>query len=117
MDYTRLKLSAGGMIAKFRQGSFETGATVSTAGATPLDAPTVSTNYTEFDATAFRGVSSKYLNDTSLFASDLQAITEADAPVTVGQIVRLDGSPYTVVRIDRVPANGTIVAKRIFVRA
>lgn len=117
MDYARLKLSADGMIAKFRQGEFETGDTTSTAGSTPLDAPTVDTVYAEFDATAFRGVSSKYLNDTSLLASDLQAITESDAPVSVGQIVRLGNSPYTVVRIDRIPANGTIVAKRIFVRA
>jgi len=117
MDYARLKISADGMIAKFKQGEFETGATTVTDGATPIDAPTVSTAYTEFDATAFRGVSSKYLNDTSLLASDLQAITEADAPVTVGQIVKLDASPYTVIRIDRIPANGTTVAKRIFVRA
>lgn len=117
MDYTRLKLAADGMIAKFRQGEFETGVTTATAGATPLDAPTVNTVYTEFDATAFRGVSSKYLNDTSLLASDLQAITEADAPVTVGQFVKLDAALYTVVRVDRIPSNGTVVANRIFVRA
>lgn len=117
MDYAALKLTADGLIATFKQGTFEAGATLSTPGATPLDAPSLSTEYTEFNASAFRGVSSQYLNDTSLLASDLQAITQADAPVIVGQIVKLDNSEYTVVRIDRIPANGIAVAKRIFVRA
>ena len=117
MDYARLKNSADGMIAKFRQGTTETGATTVTQGLSPLDYPTISTAWTEFDAAAFRGVSSQYLNDTTLLASDLQAIIEADAPVAVGQQIKIDGVVHMVVRLDRIPASGTTVAKRIFVRA
>ncbi len=116
MDYTRLKSVSDGMIAKFRQGIAETGTTTVTDGATPLDAPSVVTVWGEFDATAFRGVSSRYLSDTTLLSTDLQAIIEADAPVSVGQMVKLDGVVHGIVRIDRIPANGTVVAKRIFVR-
>jgi len=116
MDYAAMKLMADGLIAQFRQGTFETGTTTVVDWATPLDAPTVSTVFVEFDGTDFRGVSSQYLNDTTLLSTDLQAIVVADAPVSVGQIVRIDGVNHTIVRVDRIPAAGTVVAKRIFVR-
>lgn len=117
MDYARLKSSADGLIAKFRQGTTETGTATVTAGPSPLDDPTVTMAWVEFDATAFRGVSSQYLNDTTLLSSDLQAIIDADAPVVVGQQVRLDDVPHAVIRVDKIPASGVTVAKRIFVRA
>lgn len=116
MDYIAMKLMADGLIATFKQGTFETGTTTTTEGFTSYDAPTVTHAFVEFNGAAFRGVSSKYLNDTSLLATDLQAIVVADAPVTVGQVVRLDDEEHTIVRVDNIPAIGTIVAKRIFVR-
>lgn len=125
MDYGKLKLVADSLIAKFKQGEASAADSASTPGATPLDPPTVSTSWLDFDATAFRGVSSKYLinrasgaddTTTTLLETDLQAIVEADAPISVGQIVRLDGVSHTIVRIDNIPAIGTIVARRMFVR-
>lgn len=116
MDYAYLKTVADGLISEFKQGTFETGTTTSVDGATEYDAPTVTTVFVEFNGAAFRGVSSQYLNDTSLVSTDLQAIVVADAPVFVGQIVRLDNEPHTVIRVDKIPAIGTVVAKRIFVR-
>lgn len=116
MDYAYLKTVADGLISGFKQGTFETGTTTSTPGAEDYLPPTVTTSYFEFDGSAFRGVSSKYLNDTSLIATDLQGMVVADAPVEVGQFVKLDDVVHTVIRVDRIPSVGIVVAKRIFVR-
>lgn len=116
MDYAYLKTVADGLISGFKQGTFEAGTSVSTPGLTDYLPPTVTTTYVEFDGAAFRGVSSQYLNDTSLVATDLQGMVVADAPVAVGQVVRLDDVPHTVIRVDKIPAVGVTVAKRVFVR-
>lgn len=116
MDYAYLKTVADGLISGFKQGTFEAGTSVSTPGLTDYLPPNITTTYIEFDGAAFRGVSSQYLNDTSLISTDLQGMVVADAPVAVGQIVRMDGVKHTVIRVDKIPAIGTVVAKRVFVR-
>lgn len=117
MDYARLKTTADRLILNAVQGTTETGTSTSTPGATPLDPPTIGTTWLSFVGAAFRGVSQQYLNDTTLLATDLQGVIQADTDVEVGQQVRLDGIVHTIVRVDKIPAVGITVAKRIFVRA
>lgn len=115
MDYSRLKSSADRMIGNAAQGTIEIGTTASVAGATPLDAPTVTTTWEEVNGVA-RGVSFKYVDNQTILATDLMAILDADAGATVGGLVRIDGAVRNVVRVDNIPAAGLTVAKRVFIR-
>lgn len=115
MDYARLKSSADRMIGNAAQGTIEIGATVSVDGVTPLDAPTVTTTWTEYNGVA-RGVSLKYVDGETILSTDLQLIIEADTTASVGGFVRIDGNIRNIIRIDNIPAAGTVVAKRVFVR-
>lgn len=115
MDYAALKLGADGMIQNAKQGTIEIGTSVSVAGATPLSAPTVTTTWEEFNGVA-RGVSAKYVDGQTILATDLMAILEADATPAVGKLIRLDGSIRNIIRVDNIPAIGTVVAKRVFIR-
>jgi hypothetical protein len=67
---------------------------------------------------AARGVKFKYINGTSIIASDLQA-TMAVIPGLVPSIagfVKLDGTRYKIIRVDPVPPVGVPVVYRLFFR-
>jgi hypothetical protein len=115
MDYARLKTTADNLLSGASQGTVEIGTTVSTPGATDIDAPSVATTWEAFDAVV-RGVSSKYVDGKTVLATDLMAIIEADAEAEVGGLIRLDGVARNIVRVDNIPGAGTVVAQRVFIR-
>lgn len=115
MDYARLRTVADRLLDNASQGTVEIGATVSTPGATAIDPPSVVTTWTAYDAVA-RGVSFKYVDGQTILATDLMAIIQADAPAEVGGLARVDGVARNIVRVDNIPAAGTVVAKRVFLR-
>jgi len=116
MDYNRLKSTADRLISGFAQGVAETAVTVLTPDSDTMEPPTSATNWTAVDGAAFRGVSSQYVDGTTILATDLQGIVQADAAVAVGDFFRTDGTVRTIVWVDRIPAVGTVVAKRVFIR-
>jgi len=110
-----MKATADRLIGNAAQGTLEAPSTVTVAGATPLDPPTVTRTWGAFNG-AVRGVSSSMVDNVTILASDLQIIAQADADAVVGDMVRIDGVSHIVVRIDNIPAAGTVCAKRIIVR-
>ena len=115
MDYTRIKATADRLIGNASQGTLEHGITVTTPGATPLDAPTQTTQWETYHGVA-RGASLKYVDGSTILATDLQLLLEGDTPVLVGHRVRIDSIVRNVIRIDNIPAAGIVAAKRVFVR-
>ena len=115
MDYARIKATADRLIGGAAQGTLEHGITVTTPGATPIDAPTRTTQWETYNGVA-RGASLKYVDGSTILATDLQLLLEADTPVLVGNRIRIDGIVRNVVRVDNIPAAGIVAAKRVFVR-
>lgn len=111
--YDRLTTTSAGLLAKFKQGTVEIGTTTTTAGADEWDPPTQSTTWVEVDAIV-SGVSSKYVDGVKILASDLQVL--AQATVSAGQLVRIDGEVVTVLAIKPVPAAGDPVVTRLIVK-
>lgn len=115
MDYARLKLTADRLLSNASQGTVEIGTTTAVAGATAIDPPTVTTTWEAFDA-AVRGVSFQYVDGQTILATDLMAIMQADAPVAVGKLCRVDGVARNIIRVDNIPGAGVVVARRVFLR-
>lgn len=115
MDYARLKLTADKLLDGASQGTVEVGTTTATPGATATDPPTVTTTWEAFDAVV-RGVSSKYVDGQTILATDQMCIIEADANVSVGKLLRVDGVARNTIRVDNIPGAGVVVAKRVFLR-
>lgn len=113
--YNDMRATADSLLSDLGQGTIEIGTTASVAGATPLDPPTVTTTWVEYNGVA-RGVSSQFVDNLTILATDLMAMMQADALAVVGGLIRLDGTVRNIVRVDIIPAVGTIVAKRVFIR-
>ena len=115
MDYASIKATADRLLTNASQGTLEHGITVTTPGATPLDAPTQTTQWETYHGVV-RGASLKYVDGSTILATDLQLLLEAATPVSVGHRIRIDGIVRSVIRIDNIPAAGIVAAKRVFVR-
>ena len=113
--YADMQAMADSMLSEFSQGTIEIGTTSSAAGATPLDAPTVTTTWKTYNGVA-RGVSSQFVDNLTVLGTDLMAILQADATAAVGNLARIDGEIRNIVRVDNIPAAGIAVAKRVFIR-
>lgn len=107
--------TANSLLSDFKQGKIEIGATSAIEGATPLDAPTITTSWVEYDGVA-RGVSAQFVDNLTILGTDLMAILQADATAASGGLCRLDGVVRNIVRVDNIPAVGVAVAKRVFIR-
>lgn len=115
--YGDLKATADGLLARFKQGTVEIGRTVSTPGAQPWDAPTLTTDYSEINAVV-RGVSSGMVGGVEVLATDLQLTASiGDYEPRPGDKIRIDGANVTMIRMDKIPAAGITVAWRFIVRA
>lgn len=116
MDYLRMQAVATRLLGGTAQGEISVISQVtSVPGATPLDRPTITRTY-ELTSGIARGVSSKYVDGETILATDLQLVLRHDAPVEVGDIIKIDDVSRAVVRLENIPAAGTVCAKRIFVR-
>lgn len=64
------------------------------------------------------GARPQYVDGTTIHASDLQTIFNADTVTpTMSGRVKIDGTYHQIIRIDPLPAAGTVCAYRVFVRA
>ena len=113
--YTDLQTIAGRVLSDFDQGGLALA--VYTPGGGPAHDPGEPT-YPETDfAGTVRGVSAHHLADTLIQASDL-IVTMAGSAATpkLTDRVKIGGEYHTIVKIERKPAAGTVVAWRLFVR-
>lgn len=116
MDYLRMQAMATKLLDSAAQGEISMVAQVtSVPGATPLDRPTITRTY-ELTSGIARGVSSKYVDGETILATDLQLVLRHDATVAVGDIIKIDNVSRAAIRLENIPAAGTVCAKRIFVR-
>lgn len=65
-----------------------------------------------------RGVSQKYVDGTYILATDQQATISVFGrePTTEG-VLEVDGNERQIVRVDRIPGAGTVVAYRLVIRS
>ena len=114
--YGRLQGTASRLLKQFKQGEVvyvQPGTTTGPAFNPVVGAPT---NY-QLNATV-SGVSAVYVDETLILATDLQVITSVfDAEPTLDGTLTIDDKSLQIVKIDQIPAAGTVLAWRIFVRA
>jgi hypothetical protein len=114
--YTDLRNVASGLLREFSQGVVEIGKPVTVPGANEWTPPTTTIQWTRVNAVA-RGVSQKYVDGVSIVATDLQLTVDMGAyDPAAGDRIRIDGKQVSVLRFDRIPAAGEVVAWRVFVR-
>jgi hypothetical protein len=114
--YSDLRNVASGLLREFAQGTVDIGKPVTTAGANEWAPPVTTIAWTPVNAVA-RGVSQKYVDGASILATDLQLTVDFGAyDPAAGDRIRIDGKQVSVLRFDRIPAAGTVVAWRVFVR-
>ena len=115
-DYDAMQARAGALLERFNQGASSEQVITTTPAPNAWDLPTETVAETVLDAVA-RGVSSKYVDGVNILATDLQmTISAVDFTATAGMAIKIDGSAVTVLRVDAIPAMGTAVAWRVFVR-
>lgn len=114
--YDDMRATADSLLGDLGQGTIGYLATeVVAPGLTDIDPPTITRTYALVNGVA-RGVSSKFVDNETILASDLQVIVQARAEVAVGDALRIDGVDHAIVRVDNIPAAGTVVARRVIVR-
>ena len=114
--YTRMRGRATRLLDKYGQGSVAYIQPGSVSG--PGYAPVVGTPTTHtLDATV-TGVAQQYVDGTTILATDLMVMCSVfGAEPTVAGHLTIDGRTLQIVRVDRVPAAGTVIVWRLFVRA
>ena len=114
--YDELQVLAGDILSEFNQGSSGEMVITSTPAANEWDMPSEATLETTLDAVA-RGVSSQYIDGVQIVSTDLQMTVSAIGwSPSAGMNIKIDGAAVTVLRFDAIPAMGTAVAWRVFVR-
>ena len=114
--YDEMQVIAGDLLAEFNQGASSEQVITSTPAANEWDLPSESVAEMVLDAVA-SGVSSKYVDGVNILATDLQmTISAVGWTATAGMNIKIDGAAVTVLRVDQIPAMGTAVAWRVFVR-
>lgn len=114
--YTDLRNVASGLLAEFNQGTVDIGRTTTQAGEFEWSPPVTGTQWNRINS-VFRGVSEKYVDNVNITASDLQGTIEAGQwEFRAGDKLRIDGVPAAILRIEKIPAAGTVVAYRVFAR-
>ena len=114
--YADLQKVASGVIGEFQQSQMVYIALSAGTGGTPDNpAEPVETEHA-FPGTV-RGAQFKYIDNSKIFASDMQVTMPADMTVpALDGFVEIDGTRYKIVGVDAVPPAGTPVVYRIFVR-
>ena len=114
--YTRSQAMASRLMSRYGQGVVEYVVTEEEPGAEPWDPPTVTEARLPMDATV-QGVQSHRAD--SLVTMDDLVVTCSVFGVepVVGGIVEIDGDQHQVLRVERIPSAGTVVAWRLFVKA
>lgn len=114
--YDDMQGVASDIFAEFKQGTIAYVQLQTVAGGTP-DEPAVNVEVTTtLNATA-RPVSTKYVDGSHIFRSDVQVSIPADAitPLMAGYLT-IDGARYKIIEIQRIPAAGTPIVYILIVR-
>lgn len=115
-DYAKMQAKAGDLLVRFNQGASSNQVITTTPAANEWDLPSETVVETTLNAVA-RGVSFKYIDGVNILSTDLQmTIRAVDFTATAGMNIKIDGKAVTVLRVDAVPAMGTVVVWRVFVR-
>ena len=114
--YGRLQGTASRLMAKFKQGAVVYTITGPATGPEWNPTPGAPVSYT-LDATV-QGVEADYVDGSLILATDKQVTCAVFAvePSLAGTIT-IDGKVCQIVRIDKLPGAGTVIAWRLFVRA
>ena len=114
--YGRLQGTASRLMAQFKQGQVVYTITGAPTGPAWNPTPGAPVSYT-LDATV-QGVEADYVDGSLILATDKQVTCAVFAvePSLAGTIT-IDGKVCQIVRVDKVPGAGTVIAWRIFVRA
>lgn len=114
--YGRLQGTASRLMAKFSQGQVVYTITGPSTGPEWNPTPGTPVSYT-LDATV-QGVEADYVDGTLILATDKQVTCAVFAvePSLAGTIT-IDGKVCQIVRVDKVPGAGPVIAWRVFVRA
>ena len=114
--YGRLQGTASRLMAKFKQGQVVYTITGAPTGPAWNPTPGAPVSYT-LDATV-QGVEADYVDGSLILATDKQVTCAVFAvePSLAGTIT-IDGKVCQIVRIDRLPGAGTVIAWRFFCRA
>lgn len=114
--YGRLQGTASRLMAQFSQGQVVYTITGAPTGPEWNPTPGAPVSYT-LDATV-QGVGADYVDGSLILATDKQVTCAVFAvePSLAGTIT-IDGKVCQIVRVDKVPGAGTVIAWRIFVRA
>jgi hypothetical protein len=113
--YPNLTRTSSRLLAKFKQGTVEIGRPVSTPGANSWDAPTVTTQWQEVNASV-KGVSAKYVDGVNIVISDREVLTQTPTTFGPGDQLRIDGDVVAVLSVQDIPAAGAAVVTRFIVR-
>jgi hypothetical protein len=113
--YDRMRGTAGRLLEKYNQGVVEIGVSTTVAGANEWDPPTVTTTWTRIDAVV-SGVSQKYVDGTTVLASDRQVLCQGVVDMENNDMIRIDGDVVSVVRIINYKGAGEPVASVFIVR-
>lgn len=114
--YDDLQQLTKDLMKEFKQGTAKL--ITITPGTGPADNPGTSTETTYTIEAVAKGVSKKYMDNSSVVASDLEVISSVLDGVTPSEkdFIELDGTRYKIIRDISVPAMGTKVAWKFIVR-
>jgi hypothetical protein len=113
--YKRMQATASKLLAKFNQGSIEYVQLEQQSGANPWDPVQSNPVVYPVDATA-TGVDQRYLTDL-ITQSDIQLnVAVFDVMPNKDGLFKLDGVEKQIIEIQKVPATGTTVSYKIFVK-
>ena len=113
--YGRLQGAASRLMAKFGQGQVVYTITGAPTGPAWNPTPGAPVSYT-LDATV-QGVEADYVDGSLILATDKQVTCAVfGAEPSLAGTITIDGKVCQIVRVDKVPGAGTVIAWRIFVR-
>ena len=114
--FGRLQGTASRLMAQFKQGAVVYTITGPSTGPEWNPTPGTPVSYT-LDATV-QGVEADYVDGSLILATDKQVTCAVfGAEPSLAGTITIDGRVCQIVRVDKVPGAGPVIAWRIFVRA
>tara|TARA_Y100001951_G_C11185071_1_gene208181 strand:- start:310 stop:666 length:357 start_codon:yes stop_codon:yes gene_type:complete len=114
--YEEMQGTATELLAEYQQGTVTYNDPGTPTGPEWDPTPGTPTSYA-VNATV-RGVQQKYIADGYINASDLQAMVSVfDVEPTTSGTLTVDGREHQIIQVDAIPAAGTVVAWRVFIKS
>ena len=114
--YERMQSTAGRLLAKYDQGPFVYYQMGATSG--PSYDPVIEPDIEYTVSGAAQGVEEKYIKDGFISGSDIQmTLSVFDIDPTITGEILVGGARRQIIEVQQIPAAGTPVAWRIFVKS